>query len=117
MAKKSSTSPTQLSLKELRKRGYMASVVEKFNPWVKVRQDLFSFGDILAVHPERKEFLLIQATTGEGGNVAERVRKVGGHKNAKVWVEAGGKVFVWGWAKRGKAGKRKMWTLREVEID
>ena|SRR3990167_843866 len=112
-----SNSPTQLSLKELRKRGYMASVVEKFNPFVKVRQDLFGFGDILAVHPERKEFLIVQATTGDGGNVAERIHKIEGNENAKRWKKAGGKISVWGWAKRGKVGKRKLWALREVNTD
>ncbi len=109
-------SPTALSLKELRKRGYMVAVVEKFNPWVKIRQDLFSFGDILAVHSERMEFLIVQATTGDGGNVAARVAKIKENNNAKTWVKAGGKISVWGWRKVGNKGKGKLWTLRDVEV-
>lgn len=109
------TSPTQLSLKELRKRGYIAGITEKFNPFIKIRQDLWGFADLACAHPEKKEFLLVQATSGD--NVAARVKKIEENDNAKKWLQAGGKISVWGWRKSGKANKRKLWTLREVEVD
>ena len=111
-----STSPTKLSLAELRKRGYMVAVVEKFNPFVKIRQDLWNFGDLLCVHPINKEFLIVQTTSDKGGNVSKHKQKVQDNKNLKIWLEAGGKFLIHGWAKKGKAGKRKLWTLREVKI-
>ena len=111
------TSPTQLSLKELRKRGYMAAVVEKFNPFVKVRQDLFGIIDIIAVHPTKKEVLGVQATTDTGGNASKHKMKVAGNKNLQTWGDSGCKFAIWAWAKKGKARKRKLWILREVELD
>ena len=43
-------SPTQRSLAHLKALGYQARVVEKWNPFAKVRQDLFG-GDVLALKP------------------------------------------------------------------
>ena len=42
-------SPTQLSLKHLRQAGYIVAIVEHFNAFANVRQDLFGAFDILAV--------------------------------------------------------------------
>lgn len=109
------TSPTKLSLAELRKRGYMAAVVEKFNSFIKIRQDLFGILDIIAVHPIKKEVLGIQATSEKGGNVSKHQKKIEGNKNLETWLQSGCKFEIWGWAKKGKAGKRKLWTLREIK--
>jgi hypothetical protein len=43
-------SPTARSLAHLRELGYKARVVEKWNPWAKVRQDLFG-GDLIGLKP------------------------------------------------------------------
>lgn len=110
-------SPTQLSLAELRKRGYMAAVVEKFNPWVKIRQDLFGLIDIIGVHPIKKEVIGVQATTDTGGQASKHKMKVESNKNLKIWLDSGCKFKIWAWAKKGKKGERKLWTLREVEIN
>ena len=42
------TSPTQRTLKRLRDLGYLAEVVERWNPHAKVRNDLFGFGDVMS---------------------------------------------------------------------
>jgi hypothetical protein len=39
------TSPTQLSLKKLREEGYTVAVVEHWNSFARIRQDLFGFID------------------------------------------------------------------------
>ncbi|MHB1530468.1 MAG: hypothetical protein ACYCXT_13820 [Acidiferrobacteraceae bacterium] len=45
-------SPTQRTLRHLRKAGYpLVQVVEKWNPHAGVRQDLFGIIDVLAVGP------------------------------------------------------------------
>ena len=108
------TSPTQLSLKRLRDDGYLAAVVEKFNPFIKIRQDLFGFIDIIAVHPIKREVLGIQATSDS--NLADRVKKCNENKNLETWKNSGCKCEVWGWGKKGKAGKRKIWTLRSIKL-
>ena len=110
-------SPTKLSLAELRKRGYMAAVVEKFNPFVKIRQDLFGIIDIVGVHPVKKEVIGIQACTDTGGQASKNKMKAESNKNLKIWLDSGCKFQIWAWAKRGKANKRKLWTLREVEVE
>ncbi len=109
------TSPTKLSLDELRKRGYTVAVVEKFNSFIKIRQDLWGFGDILAIHPSKKEFLIVQATSDKGGQMSKHKQKCDENKNLKIWLKSGGKFSIWAWNKKGKVGKRKLWTLRAIE--
>src|ERR1700687_2738371 len=65
-------SPTQRSLAELRARGYRAQVVERWNPYAKVRVDLFGFIDIVAVG--NGETVGVQATSGD--NVSHRIQKI-----------------------------------------
>jgi hypothetical protein len=44
-------SPTQRTLAECRKRGWVCQVVEKWNPHARIRQDLFGCIDIVALVP------------------------------------------------------------------
>ncbi|MBI4326652.1 MAG: hypothetical protein HY674_15520 [Chloroflexi bacterium] len=41
--------PTQRSLSKLRAEGWLAVIVERWNPYDRVRQDLFGFADLLAI--------------------------------------------------------------------
>lgn len=107
------TSPTQRTLAECRKRGWLAQVVERWNPYARIRQDLFGFGDVIALD-RCPGALLIQATSG--ANAAARLAKIQEKDEARQWLEAGNRIAVWAWAKRGARGKRKLWTLREVEV-
>lgn len=105
--------PTQRSLKELRQRGYLVAVVERWNQYARVRQDLFGFIDLLAIRGD--ETLAVQTTSG--ANVAARVEKIKTTQAADVWLESlSRKIVVHGWRKVGAAGKRKLWDLREVEV-
>ncbi len=101
--------PTELTLKQLRKEGYLVAVVEKWNSHVGIRQDLFGFGDILAVHPMGKVFMLVQATTNS--NVAARLTKSKAVPNLGLWLMAGGVFEVWGWVKRGAR-----WECKRVPV-
>lgn len=108
------SSPTQRSLAECKKRGWRACVVEKYNHHMKRRIDVFGFGDILVLDGEPGA-LLIQATAA---GVSARVTKIKTEckDDAKLWLKAGNRIAVWGWTKRGKAGARKLWTLRTIEV-
>ena len=64
------SSPTTRSLELLRELGYTAKVVEHWDPYAKIRQDLFGM-DILALKPV-EPVLVVQATTGS--NHAARAR-------------------------------------------
>lgn len=101
-----------MALKDLRAQGYTAQIVERWNQFAKVRQDLFGVIDILAIKPG--EILGVQATSGVNHN-ARRTKSLAS-ENLKLWLTAGGKYAVWSYAKRGERGKRKLWTRREEEI-
>ena len=90
-------SPTQKSLKELRSAGYIAQVVEKWNPFAKVRQDLFGVIDIVAVHPDLIGVLGVQCTTK--AHIKERLAKANAEPKLQVWLKAKNRFVVHGWEK------------------
>lgn len=103
------TSPTQRTLKELKKQGYRAQVVEKWNPWARVRVDLFEVIDVLAM---KDDLLAVQTTTM--GEMPKRYEKIRASSLARQWLRLGLRLEIWGWAKRGPKNKKK-WTLK-VEV-
>ena len=124
-------SPTQRTLAELKRRGWICQVVEKWNPHARIRQDLFGCIDIIAIVEgtlttavdveagsitvEPFSCLLgIQATSG--ANHASRREKMLSEPRAHSWMKAGGRLAIWSWAKKGPRGKRKTWQLREEAI-
>lgn len=107
-------SPTQRSLKELRARGYTAQVVERWNSFAKIRQDLFGIVDLVAIKSDMNGVLGIQATST--GNMGARIQKAQANETLNIWKQAGNRFVVWGWALRGERGKRKKYELREVEL-
>jgi hypothetical protein len=108
-----SASPTSRTLATLRDEGWIAAVVEHWNQYAKIRQDLFGFADIIAFN--QSDVLLVQCT--DGSSVSKRVDKVRASDMAKVWAEGPCRYLeVWGWAQRGARGKRKTWTARRVKL-
>ena len=107
------TSPTQRTLQRLRDDDWTAQVVEKWNPFAKIRQDLFGFVDVFAVRDDGRA-LLVQATSGS--NHAARRVKLLANKNLRTCLLADLEVEVWSWAKQGPRGKRKTWQLRREAI-
>ena len=107
----SKTSPTQRSLAILRKQGYRVAITEHWNSFAKIRQDLFGFCDVLCLAPS---MLAIQTTSGT--NVSARITKILELDAAREWLEAGHRIVVHGWAKRGERGAVKRWTCREEEV-
>jgi len=84
--------PTKRTLDRLRKTGHIAQVVERWNERARVRQDLFGFVDVVAIHPAAKRILFVQATSH--ANVGARVRKIvtGCDGEALACVDAGAAV-------------------------
>lgn len=105
--------PTERTLRECRKRGWVCDVTERWLPKTRVRKDLFGFGDVLAM-TEQNGSLIIQTTTT--GNMTARVRKIKRLDTARAWLSRGNDIEVWGWALRGPAGKRKLWQLKTSPI-
>jgi len=106
------SSPTQRSRDWLKKRGIESQIVERWNSFARIRQDLFGFVDIVAVEAR---IIAIQVTSGT--NVAARINKIFDEPRAKAWLAAGGLIEVHGWRKTGAAGKRKLWNLRRVTVE
>ena len=88
--------PTQRSLKILRERGWTVWRVEHWNAFAKIRQDLFGFGDILAIN---KDTVLIVQTTS-GSNVSARMKKIQENPIAKLWLSPTRWIHVHGWKGR-----------------
>lgn len=100
-------SPTQLTLREMRKRGYRVAVVEHWNHFARIRQDLFGCIDILCIGGG--ETIAIQATSYS--NVSARIRKVAEADAIGDMREAGWTVLVHGWRKI-----KNKWELREEDV-
>jgi len=106
--KKSGQSPTQLSLKSVRADGWTANVVERWNMFARVRQDLFGFIDIVAVKPGQP-ILGIQTTSRT--NMSARINKIMEIQSAKDWSSSG-RILVHGWDK--KDGR---WRCKSVALE
>src|SRR5947209_2418568 len=102
-------SPTQLSLRHLERAGYTAAITERWNPWARVRQDLFGFGDLIAFQAGQP-VLIVQTTSTS--NQSKRVAKIRANQTAALWVQAGGRIEVHGWRK-SKAGR---WQVTVTEV-
>lgn len=106
--------PTQRSLAKLRDEGWTVAITERWNSFVKIRQDLFGFCDLLCISPSRG-FLAVQTTSGS--NVSARIAKIQAEPRAGIFLAAGGKIEVHGWRKIGDRGKRKTWQCRVETLD
>lgn len=105
-------SPNARSLAHLKELGYRARVVEKWNPWAKIRQDLLGV-DLLALKAG-EPVLVVQATTGS--HHAHRREKLETEGYATLWKSAGASIEIWSWSKTGPRGKRKRWQLRREAL-
>lgn len=102
-----SGSPTQRSLKLLRERGYVAQVVERWNPWARIRQDLFGCIDVVAVG--NGETVGVQACNYS--DVSKRADKIANCEHIPAIRSAGWRLIVMGWHKvNGR------WTVREFDV-
>ena len=95
-------SPTQRSLKYLRELGYKAAVTEHWNPFARIRQDLFGIVDIVALR--KGETLAVQCTSSSG--VSARVNKIAEHESTPWIRDAGWRLEVHGWTKGRRGGPR-----------
>ncbi len=109
--KPSSMSPTKRARAELERLGWKSQIVERWNPFARVRQDLFGCIDIVAADPS-VGILGVQACAGSSH--ATREAKIEAEPRAVVWIESGGRIEVWSFSKRGARGKRKLWTIRRT---
>jgi hypothetical protein len=91
----------------LRDEGYLVAIVEHWNPFARIRQDLFGFIDLLAIR--RDETLAVQVTAS---GVSSRVKKIEASPHLGRVREAGWKIHVHGHRKNSK-GK---YVMRIVDL-
>lgn len=101
--------PTALTLRHLRRLGYLAAVVEAWIPKVNKRRDLWGIADVLALHPRDKAVLLVQCTSDS--HVPDRLRRIQARPELPAILEAGVSVEAWGWC--CLAGH---WKLRRIAL-
>lgn len=91
------TSPTQLSLKKMRDEGFVCEVVEHWNPFARVRKDLFGFIDVLCI----RNGVVVGVQCTSYSNISARVKKIKNHENFDAVLASGIMVVVHGWRKVG----------------
>lgn len=106
-------SPTQRSLKELRKSWPLVEVTEHWNQFARVRHDLYRFIDVLCCG----EVLMLAVQATSGSNVSARFEKLRYLPSVAFWLQSPTRqVQIHGWRKTGAKGQRKLWTCRTVEL-
>lgn len=100
-------SPLQRSKAMLEKQGWHVEIVEHWNPWAKVRKDLFGFADLLCL-ADGAWPLLVQVTSRS--NVSARVKKIKESPLLPI-VSRNFVVVVHGWGKL-----KRGWDCKIVEI-
>lgn len=111
---------TQRTLRELRNRGVVCAVVERWNQFAGphgVRQDLFGFIDICALYPGDKGIVGVQST-GPSGHAQHRKKILEDCEHALDWLKSGGKIELWSWRKLKlkRGGKAERWFPRVEDI-
>lgn len=86
--------PTQRSIAYLKAEGYTVAIVEHWNHFARIRQDLFGFIDLLAIR--KGETLAVQVTAS---GVSARLKKIMDHPNLPVVRDCGWKIEIHGWRK------------------
>lgn len=105
--------PNQRSKRHAESLGYKVAIVERWNAFAKVRNDLFGIGDLLCIRAG-SPVLLVQATTDS--NMSTRVKKVTESEHIGTWCGTGSVFEVWGWGKHGPRGGKKQWVLKVQSI-
>ena len=107
------TSPTQRTLQLLRKQGAICGIVEKWNQFARIRQDLFQFIDIICL----KDNAIIGIQCTSGANHAARKAKILENKIAPYWIKAGGKIWLISFSKKKiKRGGKAYKYVPRIEV-
>lgn len=99
--------------------GYTCRVVERWNPYARIRQDLFGIIDVLCIKTG-EPIIGLQVTSM--GLMQDHRRKALAAKELTIWLGAGCRFVLHGWDKRTKRNKdnkltkMKTWQVREEEI-
>ncbi len=111
MKKRPPIPATRKTLEKLRADGWpLVRVVEKWNPFARIRQDLFGF-DVIAIRANQQ--LWVQATSAP--NVSARVKKLQANPDVAILLGSSPNIrgVVWGW---GRNEKGRYFLAKEIQI-
>lgn len=108
--------PTQRTMRELRSQGIKCQVVERWNHYAKVRQDLFGIIDVVACDKARG-VIGVQCCS----NLSSHWNKLTIDKaqDSLDWLETPGTFLeIWHWrkVKKVRGGKALVWKPKVLEI-
>ena len=109
------TSPTQRTLALCKKQGRTSGIVEKFNSFIKIRQDLFGFIDIICIDPKQG----IVAVQSCGQSHSDHIIKLTVEREeiVKEWLKhAPLELISWRKLKVKRGGKAMKWVPRIVDF-
>lgn len=107
-------SPTQRARAHCKAMGWTSQIVERFNIYAKVRQDLFGCIDMIVLDGRGGGPLGVQVCAGSSH--ATRRTKALKQPGLVHWLASPARFEVWSYAKRGARGKRKTWELRREAL-
>jgi len=122
-------SHTERTLAELRARGMVPGIVERWLGHVRrpdggfgIRSDLFNIFDIVALDPGSRRLVGVQST---GSDFMGHLRKmvVDNREVLALWLDCGAHAELWAWRKvkardaAGRAQKRFVWAPRVKAIE
>lgn len=99
---------TPKSLALLRSKGWQAAVVEHWNSFVRIRQDLFGWCDVLGVGKEGT----IAVQVCRRSDMSTRARKIADSDTVAAVRDAGWRICVHGWS-QDKAGR---WQVKIQDL-
>ncbi len=102
------------SIKKLEAEGWTCFVVEQRIPKTFITRDVYGFGDILACSPSRG-VMLVQTTTG--AHMANRATKTKAEPRHAIWLAAGGRIQIHGWAVRAGQKERECRVLEITKTE
>ncbi len=110
-------SATQRTIRALRSKGIKCAIVEKWNPHIRIRQDMFGIIDIVALDPIRG----VGGVQSCGQSFSAHYKKLTEEKFQETldWVSTPHVWFeLWGWRKikKKRGGKVMVWSPRVLEI-
>jgi len=115
------TSPTQRALAFCKAKGWTVQVVEKWNAWAHIRQDLFGCIDLVVLDGAGGGPLGVQVTSGS--HVSARLAKSRQEPRLQQWLASPARFEVWGYGKRkkrkkdGSYAKTYEWVLRREKLE
>ena len=107
-------SPTQRARAFCKAQGWTSQIVERFNIYAKVRQDLFGCLDLVVLDGQGGGPLGVQVCAG--ASHAARRTKMLAEPRLLEWLRSPARAEIWSYSRRGAARKRKLWTLRRETL-